>query len=109
VAASGGGAISLGDLSGVGAGSISFDNGNLFSMLASGTLTNIVAVGAGGATVSSSNPSTLSGNVTGTSKLTVAGSGEVVLSGTLSSSSTGMAFDVLAGGSARLTGASNFF
>jgi len=109
VAASGGGAISLGNMSGVGSGSINLDNGTLISTFSSGTLANTVAIGAGGGTVSSSNPFTLSGNVTGTSKLTVAGSSEVVLSGTLSSSSTGMAVDVLAGGSARLTGASNYF
>jgi len=109
VAASGGGAISLGNLSGVGAGSISLDNGTLISTLASGTLANAVAVGAGGGTVSSSNPFTLSGNVTGTTSLTVSGSGEVVLSGTLSSSPTGMALNVLAGGSARVTGTSFFW
>jgi len=109
VTASNGGAISLGNVSGVGSGSINLDNGRLISTLASGTLTNTVAIGAGGGTVSSSSPFTLAGSITGTSKLTVAGTREVVLSGSLSTSGTGMALDVLAGASARLTGASKFF
>jgi autotransporter-associated beta strand protein len=109
VTASNGGTISLGNMSGVGSGGINLDNGRLISTLASGTLTNTVAIGAGVGTVSSSSPFTIAGSVTGTSRLTVAGSGDVVLSGSLSTSSTGMAIDVLAGASARLTGANKFF
>lgn len=104
VAASGGGAISLGSMSGVGSGSISLDNGTLVSTLASSTLTNVVAVGTGGGTVANASTFTLGGNVTGTSSLTAAGPGELVISGSLSSSTTGMAVNVLAGASARLTG-----
>ena len=104
VAASGGGAISLGSMSGVGSGTISLDNGTLVSTLASSTLTNVVAVGTGGGTVTNASTFTLGGNVTGTSSLTAAGPGELVISGSLSSSTTGMAVNVLAGASARLTG-----
>ncbi|MFM7243462.1 MAG: beta strand repeat-containing protein [Planctomycetaceae bacterium] len=105
VAASSGGAISLGSMSGVGAGSISLDNGTLISTLASGTLTNTVAVGAGGGTVANASGFTLASNVTGTSGITAAGPGELVISGTMSSSTTGMALSVASGASARLTGA----
>ena len=104
VAASGGGAISLGSMSGVGSGTISLDNGTLVSTLASSTLTNVVAVGTNGGTVANASGFTLGGNVTGTSSLTAAGPGEVVISGSLSSSTTGMAVNVLAGAAARLTG-----
>jgi len=104
VAASGGGAISLGSMSGVGSGTISLDNGTLISTLASSTLTNVVAVGTNGGTVANASGFTLGGNVTGTSSLTAAGPGELVISGSLSSSTTGMAVNVLAGASARLTG-----
>jgi len=104
VAASGGGAISLGSMSGVGSGSISLDNGKLISTLASSTLTNVVAVGTGGGTVANASGFTLSGNVTGTSSLTASGPGELVISGSLSSSTIGMAVNVLAGASGRLTG-----
>ena len=104
VAASGGGAISLGSMSGVGSGSISLDNGTLISTLASSTLANVVAVGTGGGTIVSTSGFTLSGNVTGTGGITAAGPGEVVLSGSLSSSTTGMSVSVAPGGSARLTG-----
>lgn len=105
VAASGGGAISMGSMSGVGAGTITLDNGTLISTLASSTLTNVVAVGSGGGTVANASGFTLAGNVTGTSGITAAGPGELVLSGSLSSSTTGMAVSVAAGASARLTGA----
>jgi autotransporter-associated beta strand protein len=104
VAVSGGGTLSLGNTAGAGSGSVSLDGGVLTSSLSGPTITNAIALGSGGGTVSGASPLTLSGPITGPGTLTKTGAGELTVSGSLGISATGVAVGVAAGSSLRLTG-----
>jgi len=104
VAVSGGGTLSLGNVGGAGSGSLSLNNGTLTSSLSSPTITNAITLGSGGGRVSGANPLTLSGPITGPGTLTKADAGELTVSGSLGTSVTGVALNVMSGASLRLSG-----